>query len=267
MLEIKQLIPLDFCLSCRCCCRYAARDTVWAPVFLFDEIVELTEKNIVPSCLFTPLETLAMFYTYVLRSRKDRKLYTGSTNNLRKRFLEHNEKKVLSTQGRGPFDLIYYEACINQHDALARERYLKSGMGKRYIKTRTKRFLSLTGFTHPNNHKKRAAGIDLIEEGEGFVCPCLDSSRNRCKIYPFRPLDCQLYPFLLARKGDVLYLALDENCPFIQNAQNSAAIKQYIQELKTFLTSPEFLKTAKKNPEIFQQYPPEVRFLTPLSDL
>jgi len=45
----------------------------------------------------------------------------------------------------GPLELIYYEACINEEDARAREKYLKSGMGKRYLKNRLKRFLSLTG--------------------------------------------------------------------------------------------------------------------------
>jgi len=86
-----------------------------------------------------------MNYVYVLRSLKDGGLYTGWTNNLRKRFKEHNDGKVKSTKGRCPFILIYYEACINRLDALDREKYLKSGMGKRYIKNRLKRFLSLTG--------------------------------------------------------------------------------------------------------------------------
>ena len=49
------------------------------------------------------------------------------------------------TSGRGPYRLVYYEACNNIEDALARELYLKSGMGKRYIKNRIRRFLSLTG--------------------------------------------------------------------------------------------------------------------------
>ncbi len=42
-------------------------------------------------------------------------------------------------------NLSIYEACLNQHDAAAREKYLKSGIGKRYLKNRLKRFLSLTG--------------------------------------------------------------------------------------------------------------------------
>ena len=49
------------------------------------------------------------------------------------------------TKNRGPFELIYYEASKNETDARSREKYLKSGMGKRYIKNRLKRFLSLTG--------------------------------------------------------------------------------------------------------------------------
>ena len=86
-----------------------------------------------------------MFYTYVIKSKKDVKNYTGFTKDLRKRFIEHNANKVFSTKGRGPFELIYYEACLDSQDASAREKYLKSGMGKRYLKNRLKRFLSLTG--------------------------------------------------------------------------------------------------------------------------
>ncbi|OGE87911.1 MAG: excinuclease ABC subunit C [Candidatus Doudnabacteria bacterium RIFCSPLOWO2_02_FULL_49_13] len=86
-----------------------------------------------------------MFYVYVLLSIKDKRFYTGSTVDLRKRFSQHNNQEVLSTKGRGPFALIYYEACLNEKDARIREKYLKTGMGKRYIKNRLKRFLALTG--------------------------------------------------------------------------------------------------------------------------
>jgi len=86
-----------------------------------------------------------MYYTYVIQSEKDGKFYTGFTCDLRNRFHEHNNGKVASTRNRGPFKLIYYEASINQQDATAREKYLKTGMGKRYLKNRLKRFLSLSG--------------------------------------------------------------------------------------------------------------------------
>ena len=86
-----------------------------------------------------------MHYVYILRSTKDGKWYTGCAEDLRKRFSDHNDGKVLSTKGRGPFELIYYEASLNTEDAFAREKYLKSGMGKRYLKNRLKRFLFLTG--------------------------------------------------------------------------------------------------------------------------
>ncbi len=91
-----------------------------------------------------PLET-TMWYVYVLKSIKDKKLYTGMTNDLRKRFKEHNHGLSEYTKSRGPYKIIYYEASVNQADARSRELYLKSGMGKRYIKNRLKRFLSLTG--------------------------------------------------------------------------------------------------------------------------
>lgn len=86
-----------------------------------------------------------MFYTYIIQSTKDKRFYAGSTDDLRKRLSEHNTGKVFSTKSRGPFELIYYEACLNEQDARAREKYLKTGMGKRYLKNRLNRFLSLTG--------------------------------------------------------------------------------------------------------------------------
>lgn len=86
-----------------------------------------------------------MFYTYVIKRKKDGKWYTGYTKDLRKRLQEHSDNKVFATKGRGPFELIYYEACGNGEDARMREKYLKSGMGKRYLNNRLKRSLSLQG--------------------------------------------------------------------------------------------------------------------------
>lgn len=86
-----------------------------------------------------------MFYTYVLRSKKDGRFYTGATDDLRKRFKEHQDGKSTWTKSRGPFELVYYEACLEKHGAFEREKYLKSGRGKRFLKARLKRFLFRTG--------------------------------------------------------------------------------------------------------------------------
>lgn len=87
-----------------------------------------------------------MYYTYLLLSKQDNRWYTGYTGDLQKRFKEHNEGRNFSTKNRGPFELIYYEACVNEEDAQAREKFLKSGPGKKFLKNRLKRFLLLTGF-------------------------------------------------------------------------------------------------------------------------
>lgn len=86
-----------------------------------------------------------MYYTYILRSKTNLRLYTGYTNDLRKRLRQHCAGKFGYTKHRGPYELVYYEACWDEYDARAREKYLKTGMGKRYLKNRLKRFLTLTG--------------------------------------------------------------------------------------------------------------------------
>ncbi len=81
------------------------------------------------------------YYTYVLKSIKDGMFYTGYTNNINKRLVEHNKGYVESTKNRVPFELVYWEGCLNQIDALKREKYLKTSWGKRYIKNRKRNFL------------------------------------------------------------------------------------------------------------------------------
>lgn len=85
------------------------------------------------------------YYVYVLRSRKNKAWYTGLTADLRKRFREHNDGISSYTKGRGPFELVCYEAYRNKTDARSREKQLKSGQGKTYLKKRIKRFLTLSG--------------------------------------------------------------------------------------------------------------------------
>lgn len=77
-----------------------------------------------------------MNYVYVLLSEKDGKFYTGATWDLRLRYKQHQDGEVVSTKNRLPVKLVYYEACLSEKDAFIREKYLKSGLGKRYLRNR-----------------------------------------------------------------------------------------------------------------------------------
>jgi len=79
-----------------------------------------------------------MYYVYVLLSLKDNKLYIGHTSNLKKRLSQHFQGLVPSTQKRRPLKLLYYEASNFLEDAIERERALKTGFGRAYLKRRLK---------------------------------------------------------------------------------------------------------------------------------
>lgn len=79
---------------------------------------------------------ILLFYTYVLKSKKDDKLYIGYTDNLNKRIRKHNDGKVESTKNRRPFTLLYFEACLDKDRAIKREKYFKTGFGRRFLKSR-----------------------------------------------------------------------------------------------------------------------------------
>ena len=83
-----------------------------------------------------------MCYTYVMRSEHDQRFYTGTTRDLRARVKLHAMGKVRSTVYRRPLTLVYYEACLDLDDAFRRERFLKTGKGKRFLRNRLASFLA-----------------------------------------------------------------------------------------------------------------------------
>ena len=72
----------------------------------------------------------------MLRSIKDGKLYVGWTDNLKGRVDKHNNGLVESTKSRLPLELIYFEACIAKQKAINREKALRTGFGRKYLKGR-----------------------------------------------------------------------------------------------------------------------------------
>ncbi|OGY26236.1 MAG: excinuclease ABC subunit C [Candidatus Woykebacteria bacterium RBG_16_44_10] len=77
-----------------------------------------------------------MYYTYVLRSKTDEKLCVGFCSDLKKRVKEHNDGEVDSTNPRRPFEIVYFEACLDKYKAIKREKYFKTGFGRRFLNKR-----------------------------------------------------------------------------------------------------------------------------------
>lgn len=75
-----------------------------------------------------------MWYVYVLKSVINNRLYTGSTNNWQRRFEEHNLGKSKYTRITRPFVLVYREEYKTRLEARRRERFLKTGKGREFLK-------------------------------------------------------------------------------------------------------------------------------------
>lgn len=73
---------------------------------------------------------MPFWYVYVLRSLKDGQFYIGSTNDLKRRFQQHQRRENISTAKRLPLKLIYFEGHLSKDDALRREKYFKSTKGR-----------------------------------------------------------------------------------------------------------------------------------------
>ena len=74
-----------------------------------------------------------MYFVYVVRSKEGFR-YTGMTEDLEKRLIEHNEKKLSFWTKRGTnWEILYKEGYPIKSEALKREKWLKSGVGREYL--------------------------------------------------------------------------------------------------------------------------------------
>ncbi|MEK7534017.1 MAG: GIY-YIG nuclease family protein [Patescibacteria group bacterium] len=126
-----------------------------------------------------------MYYVYILQSKLNSESYTGSSNDLKKRFQEHNDGKVTSTKRYKPWKLIYYEAYQTEKLARIREKRLKyNGNAIRELKKRI-------GFSNPRQtFKVLKSGVALpsttLMDNQGRVFEVLDDKKPKNKIPAFR---------------------------------------------------------------------------------
>ena len=85
---------------------------------------------------------MKFFYVYILKSREFDFIYIGLTDNLKRRFKEHNSKLAIATKHYVPLELIHYEAYKNNKDAKRRELYLKTNKGRTTLMTMLKEHFS-----------------------------------------------------------------------------------------------------------------------------
>jgi predicted GIY-YIG superfamily endonuclease len=77
-----------------------------------------------------------MWYVYFLKSINRNFIYTGSTNDLKNRFREHNDGECLSSKAYRPLELKAYIAVLTERKARELEKYFKTGFGKVILKKR-----------------------------------------------------------------------------------------------------------------------------------
>lgn len=113
-----------------------------------------------------------MFYVYVLQSLADSGLYIGYTANLRLRLAQHQRGDSQATKSRRPWRLIYYEAYIDQDDALGRERFLKSGTGRSFLRKQCVHYFRVYG----------------CADAAGRAAGCSDATASRMARHASSPL-------------------------------------------------------------------------------
>ena len=85
-----------------------------------------------------------MYWTYLLENQNDKSWYIGYTSNLKQRITDHQAGMgSKTTSQKDNWKLIYCEGYVDKEDAMGRERYLKSGSGRTYLKRQLKHYFGI----------------------------------------------------------------------------------------------------------------------------
>jgi len=74
------------------------------------------------------------YYTYILQSEKDDSFYIGTTSDVDRRLIEHNNGFSPYTSKKSPWKLVYVEKCESKTEAIKREKFLKKQRNKEFYR-------------------------------------------------------------------------------------------------------------------------------------
>ena len=135
----------SFCWSKPCDWRGGSVPKTKQSELSYQKVPVLREQIIHPVKLHQYVKWLLF---YICFEEFDRfQFYIGFTADLMQRFEAHNAGKVASTKDRRPLELLYFEGCRSQEDAIHREKYLKTFYGKMFLKNRLNSHLTGQGVT------------------------------------------------------------------------------------------------------------------------
>lgn len=118
----------------------------------------------------------------------------------------------------------------------------------------------------PPSPEPPSRGLRLVPAGCESHCPALHAPTHRCRIYPARPLDCQLYPFVLTRAAEGRpFVALDTKCPYVQHLGPHAVLRDFGLYLARLLSSEMGQAVLAENPALVGRCREEFWLVQPLA--
>ena len=99
--------------------------------------------------------------------------------------------------------------------------------------------------------------IRAVIAGDIFACPFFAPLENACSVYRLRPFECRLYPFLLSRGRDGIYIGVDTQCPYAKERLSTEELKRYTVYLREALATEDMAEMFVHNPHLIGDYSTE----------
>jgi len=94
----------------------------------------------------------------------------------------------------------------------------------------------------------------LTKSDSGWQCPFFKEKDNTCTVYSSRPFECLLYPFLLVKKDEKVFVGAHLNCPYVHGNRGTDSYTQTVEHLKEYFQKPEMKSLLSKNKHMASDY-------------
>ncbi len=96
--------------------------------------------------------------------------------------------------------------------------------------------------------------LRTIDKNNQAQCVFFRETNNKCSIYPNRPFDCRLYPFVLLKEKNRRFLSVHKMCPYVSSKHNSEEFKKAVCEIKKYMNGKSIKIFVSQNRHLFGEY-------------
>jgi Fe-S-cluster containining protein len=108
---------------------------------------------------------------------------------------------------------------------------------------------------NPSTQLDQRHYLKTVERQGRCLCAFFRAADHICRVYPLRPFECRLYPFLLTKEKGSAAVSVHLSCPYVQEHRHEEAFERHVKALREYFRQEDVRGFVRRNPSLVKRYP------------